>query len=182
MPSNLDRWNAFVDDIRAGTTLRDIVSQDVKLDSSNFGLCPFHKEKTPSFTVFGDDNEAYHCFGCKVSGDVFDYVGKRENIGFRGAVEALGDRIGKTWKPASKQDNAEVEKYIQRITEKKGPERPRPGSRGRGRERQEPEESATSQGAGCRHRGSSRAAHTAPADEGRDPPQGKRWLRVCGIP
>src|SRR5262245_9746919 len=57
------------------------------------GLCPFHEERTPSFSV--DPREKlYHCFGCGVGGDVIKFVEEKEGLGFPEAVEALADRYG----------------------------------------------------------------------------------------
>jgi DNA primase len=60
---------------------------------SYFGLCPFHDERTPSFHVRPDEKH-YHCFGCAVSGDPFDFVMETEGLDFKGALESLADRFG----------------------------------------------------------------------------------------
>src|SRR3954463_14606406 len=57
------------------------------------GLCPFHDERTPSFSV-EPVAKLFHCFGCGESGDVFDFVMKTENVDFGGALELLADRCG----------------------------------------------------------------------------------------
>ena len=57
------------------------------------GLCPFHDERSPSFSVDPTD-KLYHCFGCGVAGDVFGFVMEKEGLGFSEAVEALADRYG----------------------------------------------------------------------------------------
>ena len=57
------------------------------------GLCPFHKEKTPSFSV-NPERQFYHCFGCKAGGDVFRFVQETEKVGFLEAVEMLSRRAG----------------------------------------------------------------------------------------
>jgi DNA primase len=57
------------------------------------GLCPFHKEKTPSFSVHAV-RQFYHCFGCQASGDVFSFVGKIENVGFPEAVRIVAGKCG----------------------------------------------------------------------------------------
>jgi DNA primase len=59
------------------------------------GLCPFHTERTPSFTVKPGDN-VYHCFGCDASGDLYDFLMRIEGLGFPEAVEALARRSGYT--------------------------------------------------------------------------------------
>ena len=57
------------------------------------GLCPFHEERSPSFSVDPQD-KLYHCFGCGVAGDVFGFVMEKEGLAFSEAVEALADRYG----------------------------------------------------------------------------------------
>src|SRR6202020_139261 len=61
--------------------------------NSYFGLCPFHDERTGSFHVRPDEKH-YHCFGCQVSGDPFDFVMETEGLDFKGALESLADRFG----------------------------------------------------------------------------------------
>ena len=65
-----------------------------KAGAQNYsGLCPFHKEKSPSFSVHAV-RQFYHCFGCGVSGDVFSFVGKIENVGFPEAVRIVAGKCG----------------------------------------------------------------------------------------
>ena len=74
----------------------DIISQYVVLKRSGrnfFGLCPFHKEKSPSFSV-SPDKQIFHCFGCGVGGNVFHFVSKIENISFKESLETLADKAG----------------------------------------------------------------------------------------
>ena len=84
-----------IEKVRAAADLYDIVSDTVTLKPSGsgtyMGLCPFHDEKTPSFSV-RPSLGVWHCFGCGLGGDVFGYVEHRENIGFAEAVELLADR------------------------------------------------------------------------------------------
>jgi DNA primase len=58
------------------------------------GLCPFHKEKTPSFNVNGGSQQFFYCFGCQASGDVFSFVGKIENVTFPEAVRIVAQKSG----------------------------------------------------------------------------------------
>jgi DNA primase len=58
------------------------------------GLCPFHKEKTPSFNVNGGQQQFYYCFGCQATGDVFTFVGKMENVTFPEAVRVVAQKCG----------------------------------------------------------------------------------------
>jgi len=65
-----------------------------KAGAQNFsGLCPFHSEKTPSFSVHAA-RQFYHCFGCGVSGDVFSFVQKIENVTFPEAVRSVAQKLG----------------------------------------------------------------------------------------
>src|ERR1700721_2959599 len=65
-----------------------------KAGAQNYtGLCPFHKEKSPSFSVHAV-RQFYHCFGCQASGDVFSFVGKIENVSFPEAVRIVAQKSG----------------------------------------------------------------------------------------
>ncbi|MFR2534192.1 MAG: DNA primase [Clostridia bacterium] len=86
----------LIDEIRNGNDIVDVISQYVVLKRSGrnfFGLCPFHKEKSPSFSV-SPDKQIFHCFGCGVGGNVFHFVSKIENLSFKETVEMLADRCG----------------------------------------------------------------------------------------
>ena len=86
----------FLDDIRARVPLSDLVGRRVKLTrrgKEHLGLCPFHNEKTPSFTV-NDDKAFYHCFGCQAHGSAFDFVMNTEGLSFPEAVERLAGQAG----------------------------------------------------------------------------------------
>ena len=88
--------DGLIDEIRNNNDIVDVISQYVVLKRSGrnfFGLCPFHKEKSPSFSV-SPDKQIFHCFGCGVGGDVFRFVGKIEGLDFREAVEMLADKVG----------------------------------------------------------------------------------------
>lgn len=84
-----------IEKVRAAADLYDLVSASVTLKPSGtgtfVGLCPFHDEKTPSFSV-RPALGVWHCFGCGLGGDVFKYIEQQENIDFREAVEYLADR------------------------------------------------------------------------------------------
>ena len=86
----------IIEEIKGRLNLVDVVSGYLPLRRAgrNFiGLCPFHKEKTPSFTV-NPERQFFHCFGCKASGDLISFVMKIENIPFAEAVEVLAERAG----------------------------------------------------------------------------------------
>ncbi|MEA2449386.1 MAG: primase [Thermoleophilaceae bacterium] len=70
------------------------------------GLCPFHDERTPSFSV-NADHKLYHCFGCGASGDAFDFVQELESLSFKEAVEQLADRYGVELKREQEDPEAE---------------------------------------------------------------------------
>lgn len=88
----------LIDEIRNSNDIVDIISQYVNLKKSGrnfFGLCPFHNEKSPSFAV-SPDKQIFHCFGCGVGGNVFHFLSKIENIGFRESIEMLANRANIT--------------------------------------------------------------------------------------
>lgn len=87
---------AFLDELRARFNLSDVVGRRVRLikrGREHIGLCPFHNEKTPSFTV-SDDKGFFHCFGCGAHGDVVGFVMKTETMTFPEAVERLAEEAG----------------------------------------------------------------------------------------
>ena len=87
---------AFLDELAARSDIVDVVSSYVELKrkgANYFGLCPFHSEKTPSFSV-APDKQMYHCFGCKKGGGVFSFIMEIENLTFPEAVEFLARRAG----------------------------------------------------------------------------------------
>ena len=87
----------FKETVKQQADIVRIVGDYVKLKKAgaqNYsGLCPFHNEKTPSFSVHAT-RQFYHCFGCGVSGDVFSFVQKIENITFPEAVRAVAQKLG----------------------------------------------------------------------------------------
>lgn len=86
----------LIDDIKNSNDIVDIISQYVILKRSGrnfFGLCPFHKEKTPSFSV-SPDKQIFHCFGCGAGGNVIHFISKIENVDFRESLEILAERAG----------------------------------------------------------------------------------------
>ncbi len=86
----------LIDEIRNRNDIVDVISQYVVLKRSGrnfFGLCPFHKEKSPSFSV-SPDKQIFHCFGCGMGGNVFHFISKMENVSFREALETLAEKAG----------------------------------------------------------------------------------------
>jgi hypothetical protein len=86
----------LLNDINQRIYISDIVSETVKLTRKGnryWGLCPFHQEKTPSFSVAPDKN-LFYCFGCHAGGNIFTYIMKRDGLDFAEAVEVLAGRAG----------------------------------------------------------------------------------------
>ena len=89
---------SFLDALTERCDIADVVSQYVQLTKKGgnlFGLCPFHNEKTPSFSV-SPDKQIYHCFGCGKGGGVVNFIMEIENLSFPEAVRLLADRAGMT--------------------------------------------------------------------------------------
>ncbi|WP_250278868.1 DNA primase [[Clostridium] colinum] len=88
----------IIEDIRFGNDIVEIINSYTPLKqrgNSYVGLCPFHKESTPSFSVSAD-KQLYHCFGCGASGTVFNFIMDIENYDFIDALKYLADRINYT--------------------------------------------------------------------------------------
>ena len=86
----------LLDEIKSKNDIVDVVSKYVVLKRKGrnyFGLCPFHNEKSPSFSV-SPDKQIFHCFGCGVGGDVFRFIMKTENVSFVESVQLLANRAG----------------------------------------------------------------------------------------
>ncbi|MFC3051783.1 DNA primase [Kordiimonas pumila] len=86
----------FLDDLKHRFTLSDVVGRQVKLvrnGREHSGLCPFHSEKSPSFTV-NDQKGFYHCFGCGAHGSVIDFVMNTQGMTFPEAIEQLASEVG----------------------------------------------------------------------------------------
>lgn len=88
---------SFIEQLRDRTTLSEVVGKQVRLIHKNggsySGLCPFHQEKTPSFTV-SNEKGFYHCFGCGAHGDAIGFLMAKEGISFTEAIVALAEKIG----------------------------------------------------------------------------------------
>ncbi len=84
----------ILNEVRENNDIVEVISQYVHLKRSGrnyFGLCPFHNEKSPSFSV-SPDKQIFHCFGCGVGGNVITFIRKIEGMGFKEAVENLAER------------------------------------------------------------------------------------------
>ena len=86
----------LIEEVRSRNDIVDVISQYVRLSkkgSTYFGLCPFHNEKTGSFSV-SPNKQMYYCFGCHAGGNVFTFLMQYENYTFGEAMEALAERAG----------------------------------------------------------------------------------------
>ncbi len=86
----------LVEEVRMKNDIVDVISGYVRLQkkgANHFGLCPFHNEKSPSFSVSGG-KQMYYCFGCGAGGNVFTFIMEYENYSFPEAVKLLADRAG----------------------------------------------------------------------------------------
>jgi DNA primase len=102
----------MVERVKEAADMVEVVSAytDLRRKGERFeGLCPFHEERTPSFSV-DPHQKLYHCFGCQVGGDVFQFVEEKEGLSFPEAVERLGERYGVEVERESEDPRAEEER------------------------------------------------------------------------
>ena len=86
----------IVDDVRSNSNIVDIIGEHVNLkkNGNNYiGLCPFHNEKTPSFSV-NEPKQFFYCFGCQKGGSIFTFLMEYEHMTFQESVRYLADRAG----------------------------------------------------------------------------------------
>ena len=114
MKDNID----FAKVIKEKINLVDFLSKDLRLIKSGTNykaLCPFHNEKTPSFTINQEKN-SFKCFGCGVSGDIFSYVMEKYKVDFKEALKILANEAGVDLKNTSysnlKKSTANKAKYL----------------------------------------------------------------------
>ena len=113
----------IIDEVRDRTDIVEVVSKfvSIKKVGKNFkGLCPFHSEKTPSFTV-SSEKRIYHCFGCGAGGNVFKFVMEVQNISFVDAVQQFAESAGVPI-PIPNKGNLNGPKYQEREALKKANE------------------------------------------------------------
>lgn len=107
---------SFLQEIADRNDITDVVSGYVRLTkksgSNLFGLCPFHSEKSPSFSV-SSERQIYHCFGCQKGGSVINFIMEIENLGFRDAVEFLARRSGLEMPQGESYDRRERERMLE---------------------------------------------------------------------
>ena len=104
----------FLEDLRARVSITDVIGRRVRLTRKGrgeaTGLCPFHNEKTPSFTV-NEDKGFYHCFGCQAHGSAIDFVMLTEGLDFPLAVERLASEAGMQVPRESPEERAKAERH-----------------------------------------------------------------------
>ena len=88
--------DSFLQELRLRNPASDVISSYVNLKKNGrnmVGLCPFHGEKTPSFTVY-NSTESFYCFGCGAGGDVITFIRRIENLDYIEAVKFLAQKSG----------------------------------------------------------------------------------------
>ncbi len=103
---------AFIEEVRARSDIAVLIAEHIPLRRAGanlVGCCPFHQEKTPSFSV-SPSKQFYHCFGCGVSGDVLSFIQQYEGLSFVEAVLRLADRLGLSV-PSDSEHSAELSKH-----------------------------------------------------------------------
>ena len=101
----------FIEDLRQRIPLSDVIGKRVKLIRKGrrfTGLCPFHSEKTPSFSVVDDDG-FYHCFGCGAHGDAISFLRETDGLDFIEAVDRLADMAGIPVLHSTPQDSVKLQ-------------------------------------------------------------------------
>ncbi|MEX2105507.1 MAG: DNA primase [Solirubrobacterales bacterium] len=111
-PESLERVKQAADIVEVVSAHTDLRRQGVRW----VGLCPFHEERTPSFSVEPQE-KLYHCFGCGVGGDVIKFVEEKEGVGFAEAVELLADRYGVELEREQEDPRAEAKRQHRRRLE-----------------------------------------------------------------
>ena len=110
--------DSFLQELRYKTDIGDVISTYVSLrrrGSTSVGLCPFHNEKTPSFTVY-EENQSFYCFGCGAGGDVISFIKRIENLDYIDAVKLLAQRAGMQMPDDTRYDDS-IAKQRRRLLE-----------------------------------------------------------------
>lgn len=116
-----DDFQKFLDELRSRVSIAEVVGEKVKLQKRGreyTGLCPFHQEKTPSFTI-NESKGFYHCFGCGAHGDAIKFLMDKDGLPYIEAVKKLASRVGLTLPAFSKesQEAAQKRKSLYEIME-----------------------------------------------------------------
>ncbi|MEW6724501.1 MAG: DNA primase [Bacillota bacterium] len=107
----------FIEEVRSRNDIVDVVSDYLPLKKAGrnyLGLCPFHHEKTPSFTV-APEKQIFHCFGCQTGGNVFKFIMLKEGVTFVEAVRLLADRVGLPFQEELSPEDARRQKARDRL-------------------------------------------------------------------
>src|SRR5258707_8269730 len=108
-PESLERVKQTADIVEVISAHTDLRRQGARM----VGLCPFHDERTPSFSV-DPQEKLYHCFGCGVGGDAIKFVEEKDGLGFAEAVELLADRYGVELEREQEDPRAEAQRQHRR--------------------------------------------------------------------
>lgn len=112
-----DGKNDMLDKIKDRLDIVELIGEYVHLKksgSNHMGLCPFHSEKTPSFTV-SDSKQMFHCFGCGAGGDAITFVMRRENLDFVEALKFLAEKYNIPWEDSGNQESSEFKRVFYEI-------------------------------------------------------------------
>lgn len=107
----------ILNEVRENNDIVEVISQYVHLKRSGrnyFGLCPFHNEKSPSFSV-SPDKQIFHCFGCGVGGNVITFISKIEGLGFKEAIENLAERANIVLPTISNNEDSKKEELKSKV-------------------------------------------------------------------
>lgn len=107
-----DDFQKFIDELLSRVPIAEIIGEKVKLQKRGreyMGLCPFHHEKTPSFTI-NESKGFYHCFGCGAHGNAIGFLMEKEGLPFMDAVKKLAARVGLTVPAFSKEHQENIER------------------------------------------------------------------------
>ena len=107
----------ILNEVKESNDIVEVISQYVHLKRSGrnyFGICPFHNEKSPSFSV-SPDKQIFHCFGCGVGGNVISFISKIEGIGFKEAIETLAERANISLPVNTSQEDSKLEELKSKV-------------------------------------------------------------------
>src|SRR3954447_1331821 len=111
--------NESLERVKGAADIVEVISAhtDLRRQGARWvGLCPFHEERTPSFSVDAQE-KLYHCFGCGVGGDAIKFVEEKDGLGFSEAVELLADRYGVELEREQEDPRAEARRQLRRRLE-----------------------------------------------------------------
>ena len=107
----------FIEDVRSSNDIVEVISEHVKLEKRGnryFGLCPFHREKTPSFSVTAS-RQFFYCYGCQKGGTVIHFIMELEGLEFGDTIKYLAQRAGNAvpeFKGGGNDRDSEIKKEI----------------------------------------------------------------------